>query len=270
MAAAATGDEDGGEEIRQLAREVQYDRYLAALLSARRHRETLIVLAAFAGELQRIPFLASEPMMAAIRLQWWRDELMTAANGNVRRSGHHLCDALLDVAASHNLPFGLMQGMIDAAEVELDATPLADAGEVRQVLIKFDAALFELAGIVLGANASRNVWHAAGIAYGAADRVAEFRWRQRRGLQVYTSREASSAAEAGELIDLTKAAMDEMRARYGEFDTATRCALLPLATVVPRLRLVAVSNEEAEAGPVALSHWARARAVLWAHWRRRL
>ena len=110
----------GADEVRQLARTFQYDRYIAALLLPRRHREALIVLAAFAGELQRIPFLVSEPMMAAIRFQWWRDELMAAAapEAGERRTGHRLCDTLVTVARTYYLPFGLLQGIIDAAETE--------------------------------------------------------------------------------------------------------------------------------------------------------
>ena len=59
--------------IRLAARAYERDRYLAALLSPAARRDDLLVLAAFAGDVGRIASSVSEPMMGAIRLQWWRD-----------------------------------------------------------------------------------------------------------------------------------------------------------------------------------------------------
>lgn len=267
MAAATRAD---AEEIRQLARTFQYDRYIAALLLPRRHREALIVLAAFAGELQRIPVIVSEPMMAALRFQWWRDELMAAAvpNAGERRIGHPLCDAVMRVAREQRLPFGLLQGMLDAAEVELDPTPLADAGEMRQILTKFDGALFELAGHILGAETSRDVWPTAAMAYGGARLASELCQRQAAGAQTYLSQTCRDVEQA--FVMPAEAALAELRGRLATFDRGTRGALLPLATVPPLLRGVASQNQQTDAVNNPISDFARARHILWAHWRGRI
>lgn len=251
------------DDVRQLARTYQYDRYVAALLLPRRHREALILLAAFAAELQRIPFAVGEPMMAAIRLQWWRDALGAAAGpgGKDAMSGHPFCDALIASARAYALPFGLLQGMIDAAETELDATPLADAGEVRQVMIKGEGAQFELAGRVLGADAPRAVWHQAAVAYGGARLAAEYPLRREAGAQTYLSQACAGMEQA--FVDPAKAALAELR---GGSAGATRGALLPLATVEPLLRAVAAPAQHNGATNTPLTDFRRARLILWAHW----
>ncbi|MFT5508088.1 MAG: phytoene synthase [Hyphomicrobiaceae bacterium] len=257
----------GPDEIRQLARTFQYDRYVAALLLPRQHREALIVLAAFAAELQRIPFIVSEPMMAAIRFQWWRDQLLATSGPSAgeQRSGHQLCDALVAVARNYNLPFGLLQGIIDAAETENDPTPFAEAAETQQILVKFDGALFELAGRVLGVDVPRGVWSEAATAYGGARLAAEYAWRKSIGAQTYTSRQCADENDA--FVKPAREAMVAVRARRVEMGKAAKGALLPLATVEPVLRRVATQSQQTDATKRPLSDFARARTILWAHWR---
>jgi len=266
------------DEIRQMVRAYQYDRYVAALLLPRKHREALIVLAAFGAELQRIPNIASEPMMAAIRMQWWRDELSAAAANNgagqqeVRRTGHQLCDALVETAGSYNLPFGLLQGMIDAAETELDPTPFSDTAETRQVLIKFEGAMFELAGRILGSHVPRDVWADAAEAYGYARLSTEHGWRKRNGLQTYVSKEigAEDQNHLAAFVRSAEQAAAAVRTRYATLDTAAKGALLPLATVPTLLRTSPLTKHQPDDAELAISNSGRALALLWAHWRGRI
>lgn len=267
------------DDIRQVARIYQYDRYLAALLAPREHREALVILAAFAGELQRIPLIVSEPMMAAIRLQWWRETLEATARPGAgdAKSGHLLADALRDTARRYGLPFGLLQGMIDATETELDPMPLNEATEVRQLLAKFDGAAFELAGRVLGSRVGRrDIWRQAAEAYGYARLAAETDWRERVGAQTFVTRDLAAPGgldvtdAARHFCNLAATALDAFRADYPKLDQPTRCALLPLATVTPLLRAVGVASQPPGERPIALSPFARARVLLWAKWRRRV
>jgi 15-cis-phytoene synthase len=271
----------GADQIRQLVRTYQYDRYIAALLLPRQHREALIVLAAFGAELQRIPNIVSEPMMGAIRMQWWRDELSAAAAPDgagkrpVQRTGHRLGDALVEMAGSYNLPFGMLQGMIDAAETELDPTPFSEIAETTQVLVKFDGAMFELAGRILGTDAPRDIWAEAAAAYGFARLEAEREWRQRSGLQTYISRDLGAKEDQSAAVFRKRAehGLAAVREHFAVLDKAARGALLPLATVSPSLRSIAMSlnqsdgTRSAQASQVTLSDFGRARAILWAYWR---
>src|SRR5579859_2497108 len=49
------------------------DRFLTALFAPAERRETLFLLYAFNHELARAREVASEPTLALIRLQWWRE-----------------------------------------------------------------------------------------------------------------------------------------------------------------------------------------------------
>ena len=51
------------------------DRCRAAMFADKTTRERLLLLYAFHYELAKVPELVSEPMIGAIRYQWWRDAI---------------------------------------------------------------------------------------------------------------------------------------------------------------------------------------------------
>ncbi len=263
------------DEIRALARTYEYDRYLTALLLPRACREGLILLAAFSGELRRIPSLVSEPMIGAIRLQWWRDALDAAARQPQpgAASGNPLADAVIGVIRDHDLPWGLVQGLIDAAEADLDPTPFSEIAETRQLLIKSEAALFELSGRIAGARPDRAVWTDAGLAYGAFRCAETYAARRRAGAQTALSREVADPAtddtQAGRrwFEDLARSALARLDEKRAGLDPATRRVLLPLAIIEPSFRrssrrAAPSSGELAGPGPLT-----RASRLWWTHWR---
>ena len=60
-------------EVRETARQWNFDGYLAATLAPGACQNDLIAVAAFVGELERILHTVSEPTLVQIRIQWWRD-----------------------------------------------------------------------------------------------------------------------------------------------------------------------------------------------------
>ena len=126
----------------QSARTYDLDRYLAALRFPYEHRDAMMAVISFYGEINRIPEAVNEPMMGQIRLQWWRDVL--SDQGLSSRTGNPIADALCEAVISHNLPTGLLLGMIDAQEFHLSTVRMPDQPALRQYLIKTDGALFQL------------------------------------------------------------------------------------------------------------------------------
>ena len=59
----------------QALRELDRELALALLFAPSQHRETLANLATLACEAENAVVAASEPMLAAIRLQWWVEAL---------------------------------------------------------------------------------------------------------------------------------------------------------------------------------------------------
>lgn len=90
------------------------DRFLAALFAPAARRETLFVLFAFNHELARAREVASQPMLALIRLQWWREVVLGT------RKRHDVAEPLHDAIADGALHAADLLAMIDAREAEAD------------------------------------------------------------------------------------------------------------------------------------------------------
>jgi len=125
--------------VREAARRSEPDRYLAALLAPRAARADLIALAAFVGEVARIPLTGSEPMIGEIRLQWWRDALVNLLGGTA--TGSPIADTVGAAIRSRGLPEALFMSIIDARSRDLDpqarspallSTPISTTPRVRR------------------------------------------------------------------------------------------------------------------------------------------
>lgn len=102
------------------------DRYFCVLLAPATFREALLALHAFELELARINERVSEPMMGAIRLQWWREALDGIAAGRPRR---HEIVLPLARGIGEGLDPAHLHRMIDAwdeAVAREDATDMTD------------------------------------------------------------------------------------------------------------------------------------------------
>jgi phytoene synthase len=86
--------------IAALVRRHDPDRFLTALFAPPAHRDALLILYAFNHELARAREVASEPPLALIRLQWWRE----VVEGEQRR--HEVASPLSQAIAA---------GALDAA-----------------------------------------------------------------------------------------------------------------------------------------------------------
>ena len=198
------------------ARTQEPDRYLAALYAPESARSRLMALAAFQGEITRIPASVREPLLAEIRLQWWRDALDQLRKGEL--TGHPVADRLGPDIASGLLPLGLLSGMIDEAGERDTASLIADPQILRSHLNKSQGAAFALAARALGARHSDAVETAtarAGFVYGLARMLVEGRVRD-------AQQRDSLAAEC-------RRALPEAAAAVARLDSALLPGFLPLA-----------------------------------------
>ena len=284
------------------ARAFERDRYLSALLAPVDARPGLIAIAAFAGEVARIPATVSEPMIGAIRLQWWRDQVEamggahTASMGRAGgvKSGHPIADALAQAVSPHRQPVGLLTAYIDAQDLGLGAEPPEDDHALAQHLIKTEGALFELALNVLGGAAAveraRPLLGDAARAYGLTRLLVElpaFTAEGRTLLPASRLAAAGLTAEAlyarGDAVEMAVAPVarhiaDEARRHLAlavrQFRTSPtgreRLALLPLATVVPTLRAVNGMAAQALSCPADILPLTRIMRLSWTYMTGRL
>lgn len=157
------------------ARAHEPDRYFAALLAPADRQRDLVTLAAFAGEVGRIAATVSEPMIGAIRLQWWRDAL---ARPDGEASGHPIADAVRDLIRRRQINPAWLHGYIDGQDVALAATPPADDAALAAYFDATEGALFRAAhAVATGPNrvpAAADLISAASQATGYARLLAEF------------------------------------------------------------------------------------------------
>lgn len=141
---------DEAAEIRSAARELDHERYLAALLAPAGARGALLAIAAFHGEVARIPASLTEPTMGAIRLQWWRDQMLDASSGG--DAGSPVADAMRRALAGNESAIREAIAMIDAYEELLYPGSLREPGTVAAFAQASQGAAFRLAARALGAS----------------------------------------------------------------------------------------------------------------------
>lgn len=156
-----------GEQLSWCAREVRQhdrDRFLVSLFVPAGRRELAFALAAFNNELARARETVSEPMLGAIRLQWWRESIAGLAEGDVR--AHPVLTALAAPVREGLVAATGLLALIDARERDLDDVPYPDMTAYRSHAAATGGAFAALLAAVIGAPDERT--HAAATAAGTA------------------------------------------------------------------------------------------------------
>ncbi len=238
-----SGEGSAGEAVvRTAARSSEPDRYLAGLLAPRAACADLIALAAFVGDVARIPLTVSEPMMGEIRLQWWRDALVTLRNGTA--TGNPIADAVGAAIRARALPEALFLNIIEARSRDLDAQAPLSGAAVDTYFNDTEGAAFELAAHVLGVNGQPGVpelMSAAGQAYGRVRLLRSLPATLAKG-RVPAPLEGALAGPDGDWVAGTAPMrhsvirwLREARRLAGTAPQAALPAILPLALVEPYL-----------------------------------
>lgn len=132
-----------------IARRHDPDRFLCALFAPAAAREALFTLIAFNHELARAREVASQPMLALIRLQWWRDAIEAAAAGRPPLA-HEVARPLHALIRDGVLPPPALLALVDAREVETEET-IPTSAAFEAYLRGTAGGLAVLSGAVLGA-----------------------------------------------------------------------------------------------------------------------
>ncbi|WP_323007022.1 squalene/phytoene synthase family protein [Pseudorhodobacter sp.] len=142
-------------------------RHAALMAAPPAARKPLAALYAFNLEIARAPWVTKEPMIAEMRLQWWRDALEDAAKGVVR--AHEVMPPLAAVMASRGLPLDALDRMVEARRWDIYSDAFADQSAFDAYLNDTAGGLMWLSGKALGAGAAdeaglRDFGWAAGLA----------------------------------------------------------------------------------------------------------
>ena len=136
------------------------DRFFTALFAPAAHRETLFVLYATNHELARAREVVSNPMLALIRLQWWRE----VAEGARRR--HEVAGPLGEALDEGRLDAADILAMIDGREAETE--PVENVAAFEDYVRATAGSVAVAAGRALGAAAEIGALREIGSAYGVS------------------------------------------------------------------------------------------------------
>ncbi|UYN96883.1 MAG: squalene/phytoene synthase family protein [Enhydrobacter sp.] len=129
--------------VLDLVRAEDRDRFLAALFAPEPMRRDLLAILAFDHELARTRLVAREPMLARIRLEWWREAANEAA-GIGRPRAQPTVESLSETVRRHGLSADKLVALIDAREEEIDG-PL-DVVRAGHALADLQLAVLALEG----------------------------------------------------------------------------------------------------------------------------
>jgi len=132
-------------QLAAMVRRHDPDRYLCTLLAPERARDALFTLYAFDHELARASQVASQPMLALIRLQWWRE----VVEGAERR--HEVATPLSAALAEGCLDRGECLRMIEGREMEAEGE-IADLAAFEHYCLEAHGSTMAAAGLALGAG----------------------------------------------------------------------------------------------------------------------
>ena len=234
------------------------ERYAAVMAAPVAARGPLMVLYAFNLEVARAPWVTQEPMIAEMRLQWWRDVVAEAGAGKPARA-HEVAGPLSALIREAALPVAVLDALIEARRWDVYREPFEDQAGLEAYIDDTGAGLMWVAGCALGAGAEseatlRAVGWAAGLA-GFLRAVPELEARGRVPLVDERAEAVATLARKG------LARLDGARAgvrRLGAAKAATIAAWQAEAV----LRQAAREPGRVAAGALASSEFARRWGLL--------
>lgn len=128
------------------------DRFRATMAGPVAARAVLFPLYAFNLEVARAPWVTQEPMIAEMRLQFWRDVLDGVSAGTPPRA-HEVAAPLAAVLANRPDLVGVLDSLVEARRWDIYKDPFTDDAAFEQYLNATGAGLMWSGAALLGAPA---------------------------------------------------------------------------------------------------------------------
>ncbi len=158
------------------------DRFLAVMAAPLHARAQLFPLYAFNLEVARAPWVTEEPLIAEMRLQWWRDVVENAASGAAK--AHEVAGPLHALISNFGLPVAVLDCLIAARRWDIQRDPHDSLAALSDYLEDTGAGLMWLAARALGApDAAETTVRAFGWATAVAGYLRAVPELQARGRQ---------------------------------------------------------------------------------------
>ncbi len=240
------------------------DRFLAAMAAPPPARAVLFPLYAFNVEVSRAPWVTEEPMIAEMRLQFWRDVLGEIAGGKPPRA-HEVAAPLAELLAPEDVP--ALDALVAARRWDAYKDAFEDQAHFDRYLDATSANLIWVAARHLGASAEaeapiRAYGFAAGLA-GFLRAIPELEARGRVPLLDGTPQGVRDLASRG------LAALAEARAARGKVSKSAVPALFAGWRAEATLKAARDVPERVIEGKLDESEFARRGRLIWVSMTRR-
>ncbi|MEX5729243.1 phytoene synthase [Rhodovulum iodosum] len=239
-----------------LVRRGDPDRFLAAMAAPPGARAVLFPLYAFNLEVARAPWVTAEPLIAEMRLQWWRDALAEIAGGApVRR--HEVATPLAQAIGPDEAR--LLDALVAARRRDIAGAPFPDAAALEAYIDATSGHLVWAAARALGARTGEGAVRDLAQAAGMANWLLAVPELSARGHSPLPDDRAPAVAALarGALARLARA-----RAARGEIPAAAQPALLAGWRAGAILNRAATAPGRVAEGRVAESEFSRRFNIL--------
>ncbi len=241
------------DEIIEIVREQDRNRYLAALFMPEDKRAHVFALYAFNAEISRIARQVSEPQLAEIRLQWWFDAIDGIYGGEPQ--SHPVAVALAQAIKVGDLPRHALVNLAKAHQFDFYSDPMPDPTALEAYLGETHSALIKMSAMILDQDAALECDEAcglAGVAYGLCEVLQQLPraqrlqqcflpqvWLAQRGLQasdIYAAEnDAAMSVVLAEMRTLAKKRLGELRNVVWTIKPSVAAAFLHVAMAEPML-----------------------------------
>jgi len=162
--------------LAQTVRAADPDRYFASLFAPASDRPYLHALYAFNHEVAHVAESVREPMLGAIRLEWWRETAEGAAKGTPRN--HDVARGLAALFAERQISLAALEAIIAARAFDSDSGQFADFAALETYLDATGGALMRLAAQIVGGDPGAT--REPALAYGLAGLLRSLPFHNRR------------------------------------------------------------------------------------------
>ncbi len=138
------------------ARRLDKDRFLCALFAPGEKRAALCALWVFNQEVARIPDRVDETLFGRIRLQWWRDSVVSSDGGS-SMAGNPVLESLQDSVTRYGLPVAEIERYFDARERDLENWRPSDLDALEDFCAETSGVLGGLAARILDPDSASPV-----------------------------------------------------------------------------------------------------------------
>jgi phytoene synthase len=230
------------------------DRFLATMAAPPEAREKLFPLYAFNVEVARAPWVTVEPMIAEMRLQWWRDVLEEIGTAKPPRK-HEVVDPLSHILRPSDAK--VLDRLVQARRWDIYKEPFENEQHFREFIDATSGGLLRVAVRILGGNVPDDALENLGFSSGLAN------W--------FLAIPALSAAGRIPMVDGRPAvvqllAQDGLE-RLGKFNAQVKSKSHPAFLATWRahwiLKTAARYPERVQAGQLVQPEFHRRASLLW-------